>query len=140
MSTDAPLGDLDLEEEVWDEGRVRESEDQLARSGGRSLVSAALHLPTGSLAGHTVLEQYEASPAVSYQEDTLVLKGHRGHRLGMLLKSANLLAAISAWPRVERIYTWNAEENSPMLSVNIELGFEPAGPVAAWQKRFDRPG
>jgi GNAT superfamily N-acetyltransferase len=140
MSTDAPMGDLDLEEEVWDAGRVREAEDRLARSGGRSLVSAALHVPSGRLAGHTVLEQYEASPAVSYQEDTLVLREHRGHRLGMLLKSANLLAAATAWPRVERIYTWNAVENSPMLAVNIELGFVPAGSVAAWQKRFDQPG
>ncbi len=140
MSTDAPLGDLDLGEEVWDAARVRESEAQLERSGGRSLVSAALHLPSGALAGHTVLEQYEASAAVAYQEDTLVLRAHRGHRLGMLLKAANLLAATTAWPRVERVYTWNAEENSPMLSVNVELGFVPAGSVAAWQKRLDQRG
>ncbi|WP_159800970.1 GNAT family N-acetyltransferase [Arthrobacter zhaoguopingii] len=137
MSTDAPLGDLDLDEEDWDAARVREAENRLERGGGRSLVAAVLHRPTGELAGHTVLERYEAAPAVANQEDTLVLRAHRGHRLGMLLKAANLLALRSAWPGVERIYTWNAEENSFMLAVNVELGFVPAGWVAGWQKRLD---
>ncbi|MHA7261998.1 GNAT family N-acetyltransferase [Arthrobacter sp. TMN-37] len=136
MSTDAPLGDLDIDEEVWDGARVREAEDRLARSGGSSLVAAVLHRPTGSLAGHTVLERYEAAPVVANQEDTLVLRAHRGHRLGMLLKAANLQALRAAWPDVERIYTWNAEENSFMLAVNVELGFVPAGRVAGWQKRL----
>jgi hypothetical protein len=69
-----------------------------------------------------------------------VLRAHRGNRLGMYLKAANLLAVPAAWPSVERIYTWNAEENSPMLSVNIELGFTPAGRVAAWQKHLAPSG
>jgi hypothetical protein len=42
MSTDAPLGELALDEEAWDAERVRGDEARLREGGGRSLVSAAL--------------------------------------------------------------------------------------------------
>lgn len=137
MSTDVPMGELHWEEEVWDGGRVREDEDRLAREGGSSLVRAVLHKPTGRLVGHTFLERRAEKPNIVYQEDTLVLSEHRGHRLGMWLKAANLLAVAAVWPEAQRIYTWNAEENRHMLSVNIELGFAPEGYTAAWQKKLE---
>ena len=135
MSTDVPMGDLDWEEEVWDAARIREGEDRLLRSGGHSLVRAVRHCPTGLLAGHTILEYQPEKPEVVSQDDTLVLRTHRGHRLGMWLKAANLLSVPSVWPEAKRVYTWNAEENAHMLAVNVELGFVPAGYTAAWQKK-----
>ena len=135
MSTDVPMGDLDWEEEVWDAARIRESEDRLLRSGGHSLVRAVRHRPTGLLAGHTILEYQPENPEVVSQDDTLVLRAHRGHRLGMWLKAANLLAVPSVWPEAQRVYTWNAEENAHLLAVNVEMGFVPAGYTAAWQKK-----
>lgn len=137
MSTDVPMGELDWEEEVWDGPRVREGEDRLAREGGSSLVRAVLHRQSGRLVGHTILERRAEKPEIVYQEDTLVLSSHRGHRLGMWLKAANLLAVPDVWPETERIYTWNAEENRHMLDVNIELGFSPEGYTAAWQKKLE---
>ncbi|GAA1123248.1 GNAT family N-acetyltransferase [Arthrobacter flavus] len=135
MSTDVPMGDLDWEEEVWGAARIREGEDRLLRSGGQSLVRAVRHRPTGLLAGHTILEYQPERPEVVSQDDTLVLRTHRGHRLGMWLKAANLLSVPSVWPDAQRVYTWNAEENAHMLAVNVELGFVPAGYTAAWQKK-----
>jgi len=135
MSTDVPMGDLDWEEEVWDGARIREGEERLLRSGGSSLVRAVLHRPTGLLAGHTILEYQPEKPEVAFQDDTLVLSAHRGHRLGMWLKAANLLAVPAVWPEAQRVYTWNAEENEHMLAVNVEMGFVPAGYTAAWQKK-----
>jgi GNAT superfamily N-acetyltransferase len=136
MSTDVPMGELDWEVEVWDGARVRESEHRLAREGGSSLVRAVLHRPSGQLIGHTILERRSEKPDTVYQEDTLVLSSHRGHRLGMWLKAANLLAVVDVWPEIRRIYTWNAEENRHMLAVNLELGFVPEGYTAAWQKKL----
>ena len=137
MSTDVPVGELDWEEESWDGARVREGEERLARGGGSSLVRAVLHRPSGQLVGHTILQRRAEKPGIVYQEDTLVLSDHRGHRLGMWLKVANLLDVVVVWPEAERIYTWNAEENRHMLDVNIELGFTPAGYTAAWQKKLE---
>ncbi|NJC23179.1 GNAT superfamily N-acetyltransferase [Arthrobacter pigmenti] len=137
MSTDVPMGELKWEEEIWDGARVREGEDRLAREGGSSLVRAVLHRPSNELVGHTILERRAEKPDTVYQEDTLVLTRYRGHRLGMWLKAANLLAVAHAWPEAKRIYTWNAEENSHMLGVNIELGFKPVGYTAAWQKSLE---
>ncbi|OMH35231.1 hypothetical protein BGP79_00755 [Tersicoccus sp. Bi-70] len=136
MSTDVPSADLEQDEEDWDAGRVADEEAELAAGGGHRLVTAVRHVPTGRLVGHTVLERFDARPAVAYQQDTLVLSAHRGHRLGMLLKIDNLRRLATAWPEVRRVYTWNAEENTPVLAINVELGFRQAGVVGAWQKRL----
>ncbi|VDR33039.1 Uncharacterised protein [Arthrobacter agilis] len=73
-----------------------------------------------------------------------MLDNHRGHRLGMWLKATNLLLAADVWGNADRIYTWNAEENSFMLEVNEALGFRPSGRTAGWQRvspavDLDRP-
>ncbi|MHA7239930.1 GNAT family N-acetyltransferase [Arthrobacter sp. TMS1-12-1] len=134
MSTDAPLGGFAQEEELWDAGRIRREEERSAEGGASTLVCAVRHRATGRLVGHTVLERFASRPAVVHQEDTLVLDEHRGHRLGTWLKAANLQRVHAAWPGAERIYTWNAEENTFMLDVNVALGFRPAGRTAGWQK------
>jgi GNAT superfamily N-acetyltransferase len=59
------------------------------------------------------------------QFDTIVLPEHRGHRLGMLVKAANLLQVRRAAPTATSIVTWNAAENRHMLAVNEALGFYP---------------
>jgi hypothetical protein len=75
-------------------------------------------------------------PGSITQQDTLVAGGHRGHRLGMLVKVANLRQAQERWPSVRSVLTWNASENQHMLSINIALGFKPAGYEGEWQKRL----
>ncbi|MBD4636278.1 GNAT family N-acetyltransferase, partial [Xanthomonas citri pv. citri] len=59
------------------------------------------------------------------QWDTIVLPEHRGHRLGMRVKAANLIAVRDALPGARAIITGNAEENRHMLDVNEALGFRP---------------
>jgi len=141
MSTDVPQGQLEYGEEHWDADRVRHGEAEARAKGGRVLVCAALHVSTGELAGHTILEYYPDQPEVAYQEDTLVLQAHRGHSLGMLIKAANLLRAAELWPAARRLMTWNASENEHMLAINVRLGFRPVGYETAWQKRLaDSPG
>lgn len=139
MSTDAPMGDVDWEEEDWDAGRVRLSEATRAAAGYDVLCCAARERASGRLAGHTVLEVSRERPGVAMQDDTLVLREHRGHGLGLLLKAANLQRLRKQYPGVERVYTWNAEENRHMLRINEALGFRPAGWAGQWQKRLAGP-
>lgn len=136
MSTDAPLGGLDLTPEVWDVPRVREAEEKARGMGYDVLVCAVRHTASGELAGHTVLEVARSNPSVAYQDDTLVLQHHRGNRLGMMLKAGNLQRLGRLFPEVQRVYTWNAEENRYMLAINVQLGFRPIGYAGEWQKEL----
>jgi hypothetical protein len=70
------------------------------------------------------------------QSGTLVLPAHRGHRLGLAIKVANLRqlqAAIDDTPRL--LHTFNAGVNAPMLAVNAQLGFRPVEVEEEWQRK-----
>lgn len=140
MSTDAPSGELKVEEETWDVARLRESEERHEQSGREMLVVAARHLPSDHLVAYTSLS-LPTDPAVPevFQWDTLVTREHRGHRLGMLIKAINLLELAARRPQTEVIITWNAEENRPMLDVNEALGFAPDHWNGAWERRQEDP-
>ncbi|MGC0251893.1 N-acetyltransferase family protein [Pseudactinotalea sp. Z1748] len=133
MSTDAPTGALDYQEENWDSDRIRHGEQVLAASGMRSITTAARHARTGELAGYTEIHLDARKPQVAYQENTVVLTPHRGHRLGMLLKTTNLDLLAREAPLVRRVHTWNAQENEHMLAINVALGYHVASIWGAWQ-------
>jgi hypothetical protein len=129
MSTDAPHGDLPVEEERWDGQRVREMEAMdLAR--GRTILSAgAVH--DGRLVAFTELHVSVERPEHARQGATLVLSEHRGPRPGVGV------------PGHPRLTTYNAEDDAPMVAVNRALGSEPAGHVSMWSRRVgagSRPG
>lgn len=136
MSTDAPLGTVDFGEEEWTADRVRHDFDLIREEGRRVVEAVARHVPSGQLVGYTTIAVTEARPETAEQWATLVLNEHRGHRLGLLLKAANLQALVAEMPQVRRIHTWNAVENEPMLRVNQSLGFAPVGLMTEWQKRL----
>ena len=135
MSTDAPQGDMVLEEEVWDGERVREGERVMAEQGCTVVETCALHVPSGRLVAFTVLGM-PADRRHVFQEDTLVLREHRGHRLGMWVKAANLRAMASRF-EVRRVVTYNAASNEAMLRVNHAMGFRPVLRTSCWTKHLD---
>jgi hypothetical protein len=98
-------------------------------------VAVARHRASGELAAYSVLQHSASKPWLAQQDDTLVAKPHRGHRLGMLVKVLNLRRMMEAHPSVERILTFNAAENDHMLAINVALGFRPAGYDGEWQRR-----
>jgi GNAT superfamily N-acetyltransferase len=136
MSTDVPIAGLDWEGEDWDAARVREEEQTLIRGGVESAVTTALHHTRGELVAYTVLNWRHGVPASIAQQDTLVTGEHRGRRLGLLIKVANLRRAQARWPAARSVLTWNASENQHMLAINTALGFKPAGLEGEWQKRL----
>ncbi|PWC08289.1 GNAT family N-acetyltransferase [Mycetocola zhujimingii] len=134
MSTDAPAAGLEFAEEQWDEARVANLDDRNEAAGRTNLTSAALDIASARLVGYTDIAIPEAEGKTAIQEDTLVLREHRGHRLGMLLKLANLEQLMRVSPETPAIITFNAEENRPMLSVNEAVGFIPVAYEASWKK------
>jgi GNAT superfamily N-acetyltransferase len=111
MSTDVPLGDLQLEEEEWDEERVRQDYARFVDA-GRTPVDTFAFAADGSVAGYTQTT-ITRDPSVVYQQDTLVLREHRGNRLGLRLKAANTLALMDQLPGPATVRTWNAGRCSP---------------------------
>ena len=134
MSTDAPADDLALEEEAWDADRLRETHARTLASGRRIVESAARHTPSGRLVAFTTIGVSAGSPDLGYQQDTLVLREHRGHGLGLRLKAANALRLMDEIPEVSSIRTWNSASNAHMLAVNRQLGYVVDGYSREWQK------
>lgn len=134
MSTDAPVDDLAMEEEVWDAERLRGTLERLLQSGRRVVETVARHVPSGDLVGFTQVNVSAKDPTVAYQQDTLVLTEHRGHGLGLRLKAANALLLADTLPDVASVRTWNSSTNEPMLAVNRALGYVVDGYSREWQK------
>ncbi|MGY1828476.1 MULTISPECIES: GNAT family N-acetyltransferase [unclassified Blastococcus] len=134
MTTDAPHGELPVGEEEWDGDRIREYEQtHVAR--GRTVLSAGA-VTGGRLVGFTDLQIPLAQPVLAHQGGTLVLREHRGRRLGARMKAAVLRELAAGYPEVRRISTYNAESNAPMVAVNEQLGFRPAGGLSSWSARL----
>jgi len=133
MSIDAPSAGLDEPEDVYTVDRVRVLEEEQAKSPLLPVTVAVEHVASGRLAGFsTLLVPREPSRAVQ-QDDTLVLSEHRGHRLGMLLKLANLRHLELVHEGHPSVTTFNAEENRFMLDINEAVGFVPLGHEGAWR-------
>jgi hypothetical protein len=133
---DAPLDDLDLEDEVYSPERVRAFEAAQAAHGRRMYQLAARHRETGQLGGHTVVGVEGDRPWYGSQFDTSVLRAHRGHRLGLLLKIGMLRWLAEAEPQLAVIDTWNAASNDHMIAVNEILGYQVVATATGFQRRL----
>lgn len=136
MSTDVPTGGVEEDEDLWTVDRWREHEKHSETSPRVIVYAAAEHIASGRLVGYTELSVPAESDRKVDQGDTIVLHEHRGHRLGMLLKVANIQHLEERFPGHPSIVTFNAEENRYMLDVNEAVGFEPFTYEGAWQKKL----
>lgn len=134
MATDAPAGNLEIDEEPWDAERVRKLDERWIAVGRAALVAAVEHIPSGRLVAYNGLSVPNDRTRPVHQDVTLVLKEHRGYRLGMLTKIANIQHLQAFSPASPFILTGNAEENRPMLDVNEAVGFVPIAYEGVWKK------
>lgn len=125
---DAPHG-ANEEPAAWDADRVRERTGIVVRTGlVRSHNVAAVCDATGELAAYTEVVIDPKVPQWGYQQLTAVVKAHRGHRLGLLVKTEMLALLASAEPQIEQIATGNAANNPYMIAVNEQLGYRVVEP------------
>ena len=134
LTADEPHGDLDVETEHFDAERVRRWEQDLENVGRELACSGAVSRATGELAAVTEIGLPRPGEDLGMQFATVVAREHRGHRLGILVKLANLKLITGHAHMPKRICTWNAESNEHMIRVNEEIGFEVAGMAFNWQK------
>jgi GNAT superfamily N-acetyltransferase len=137
MSTDEPSGDDRREEQVWDAARIEESEAFMAAQGKAEVVAVAQHVGSGRLVAFTELALPQDHPTEAWQLSTLVLREHRGHRLGLAVKLATLGCLEASFPGVTLVVTGNAQENAPIIAVNEMLGFEVVANGTFWQKELE---
>jgi GNAT superfamily N-acetyltransferase len=136
MSTDEPHGDEGHEEEIWDAERVGENDALRAARGARYLIAVAQHVDSGRLVACTELCVGAESPGQAFQMLTVVDPEHRGHRLGLAIKLANLDLLGERAADVRLVVTGNASVNAPMIAVNEMMGFEVASEGNFWQRNL----
>ena len=136
LITEAPAGeDQDFEAEVFDAARIRDDEKLLEES-GRTKYTTIATATDGTVVAYSEIGVPAHDPQQVFQWGTLVLPEHRGHRLGMATKVANLRRLQDGEPGRERLYTWNAEVNRHMIAVNEALGFVAAQRMGEFVKRL----
>jgi hypothetical protein len=64
----------------------------------------------------------------------VVIRGQRGHRLGLAVKREMLSMLAVREPQLRRIMTDNASANSHMIAVNQTLGYEVFDPSMKWYR------
>ena len=133
LELDDPDEDVVHEAPEYTPERIRIAEDRKARTGMRSLVAVAL-APDGTFAGNSVVE-FRGSPATTlgFQENTLVMPEHRGHRLGYALKVTTHRMLAEHAPQLRRLVTWNSHVNPWMIRINEDLGYRAVGREITYQ-------
>ena len=129
---DAPR-DAGTEHAVWDADRIRRLERIATEHGIIHHTVVARHDGTGELAAVTQVITESGAPAFGFQQVTAVLRTHRGHRLGLLVKVAMLDLIAETEPEVDRIATGNAGSNEHMIAINAALGFQVIGVTRDWE-------
>lgn len=132
---DAPKDDLDIEDDEYTPERLRAYERAQLSSERNLYRVIAREKATGALAGHSTITVEQERPHIAEQNDTAVSRDHRGHRLGVLVKTAMLLWMREQEPAITQLDTWNAESNSHMIGINEQLNYRIIGRTLDFQKQ-----
>lgn len=127
---EAPMGDVDLEAGATTPDQLRERYE-ISEKIGRTIYSSVAVRDGKVVAFSDIGVPRDSEEA--HQWGTLVHPEHRGHRLGVAVKVANLRALVQQ-PGVQRVVTTNAETNAWMVAINDRLGFRPVAMVPSFKR------
>jgi GNAT superfamily N-acetyltransferase len=134
MPVEVPDAGFGAEVERWDADRVRQHDRRVNDMGRDHFVAVARRRASAELVGFSELTVSRVSPHASYQWDTLVVRAHRGHRLGGLMKLATMRLMAKGDYETTKIVTFNNERNTAMIAVNEALGARATGGIVTWRK------
>ncbi len=121
LTVEMPHGDLDLEpgrDTVEDLDAFERKREEAGRTG-----VAALAVRDGVVVAFADASVPGGHNRHVDQFGTLVHPDHRGHRLGMAVKCAQLRLLSERFPDRTYVGTSNAETNAHMVAINVALGF-----------------
>ena len=139
VATEAPMGDLEFDADSPSVEALREREAVLEAQGRTKHNSVAV-TADGVVAAYSDIATTVHEPGRAYQWGTLVDPAHRGRRLGLAVKVANLAHLQATRPDITRLITYNAEVNQHMIAINERLGFEPVEYLGEFQKALAGSG
>lgn len=119
---EVPTGDLDVQREHWTPDRLRAHEARMTAI-GREMVIAVAIAPDGHFCGFSDVLVELADPRHGSVAVTLVLPGHRGHRLGLGMKLLTHRRLVEKFPGCVYVDTINAGVNQWMNAINDRLGY-----------------
>ncbi|WP_420114216.1 GNAT family N-acetyltransferase [Pseudactinotalea sp.] len=135
LELDEPDEEVEHEAPEFTPERIRLAEKRRRDSGTRSLIAVA-QAPDGAFAGNSVVEFHGGEgTTIGWQENTLVMPEHRGHRLGLALKVETHRRLRQEAPALRSIATWNSHVNPWMIAINEQLGYRVAHREIAFQGR-----
>ncbi|MGI9623862.1 MAG: GNAT family N-acetyltransferase [Acidimicrobiales bacterium] len=129
---DAPIDNLDLDDDVWTEPDVVAFDEYYVASGRERWGSVVL-AADGSPAALSTITIDNHHPSFAVQGDTVVLDAHRQRGIGRWIKADMWQRIRREAPMVKAIDTTNAVSNDAMLSINVEMGFERLVDYGNWQ-------
>ena len=135
LMTEAPAGEVEREPEVADVAVLREEEALREQQGRVPYVAVAVDR-AGTVVGVNDRDDHGSEPGAATSGAPVVDRAHRGHRLGIAVKVANLRALQQHDPPVRELFTYNAEVNTHMVAINEALGFVAVERLGEFQKRI----
>ena len=121
---DMPLEELTYEDEVLSVERYQEMIQRKVLSGNHIMTFVAIHKETNEQAGMTATRINEHHSEIAHQQDTGVVRSHRGNGLGLALKY-QMLEKLLIETKAIKWQTGNAGSNEHMLRINDILKHEP---------------
>src|SRR5699024_3545906 len=98
--------------------------------------AAAVSRASGKAVAWTSLFLNKRPRTHASQQTTIVDPEHRGRRLGLTVKLANLEAARKEEPELRYVFTENAEVNSHINAINGSLGFEVCDVLTTFENQL----
>ena len=136
LAVDAPTGDIDFEAGATTPEVYREQTARRIATGRRIYETVAVK--DGLVVAQSTMSVPPPGEEIPHlnQWGTYVHREHRGHRLGLAVKAANLRAVQQAHPERTLVSTTNSPANAPMVAINELMGFRPVDVMNEFLRRL----